>query len=268
MTMNSLPPVSCICLTYGRPHLLEEAIASFLQQDYAGEKELIVLNDYEQQTLSFAHPEVRVINLPKRVRTVGEKMNMAVALAAHDLLFVWDDDDIYLPHRLTFSVQQFDPEKGFFKPEKAWLWNNGVLSGPVGNFFHVGSCWSRRLFDAVRGYPPEGSGYDQVFETRLGKAFPGALKVYDIKPEEIYYIYRWGGIGSYHMSTFGAYRPNANIGQQEVEAYVRKRADQGQIRHGLIELQPAWKSDYSALVADCMQSLSRNQASLTQEVTM
>ncbi len=266
--MDALPPVSCICLTYGRPHLLNEAIASFLQQDYAGEKELIVLNDYEPQTLSFAHPEVRVINLPKRVRTVGEKMNMAVALAAHDLLFVWDDDDIYLPHRLSFSVQQFNPAKGFFKPRRAWLWNSGVLSGPSENLFHVASCWSRRLFDAVRGYPPEGSGYDLVFEARLSKAFPGAIKVADIKPEEIAYIYRWGGIGSYHMSTFGDYRPNANIGQQEVEAYVRKRADQGQIPHGLIELQPAWKSDYSALVAASLQTLSRDQAPHKQEVTM
>jgi cellulose synthase/poly-beta-1,6-N-acetylglucosamine synthase-like glycosyltransferase len=42
--MENQPPVSCFCLTYGRPCLLEEAIHSFLQQDYAGPKEMIVLN--------------------------------------------------------------------------------------------------------------------------------------------------------------------------------------------------------------------------------
>ena len=36
------PGVSCICPTYARPDLLEEAIQSFLLQDYPGPKELIV----------------------------------------------------------------------------------------------------------------------------------------------------------------------------------------------------------------------------------
>lgn len=266
--MEHTPAVSCICLTYARPELLEEAIASFLQQDYSGPKELIVLNDYDQQMLAFEHPEVRVVNLPRRLRTVGEKMNMAVALAAHDLLFVWDDDDIYLPHRLTFSVQRFEPEKGFFKPNKAWHWNSGALSGPATNFFHAGSCWSRRLFDAVQGYTAEGSGYDQSFEARLKHKFRHATNTYDIKPEEIYYIYRWGGIGSYHMSVFGAYRPGDNIGHQQVEEYVRRRADEGRIPHGHIQLQPRWRSDYQKLVADYIRSLSVDQAHQLQEVSM
>jgi hypothetical protein len=47
---------------------------------------MIVLNDYADQILTFDHPEVQVINLPRRFRTVGEKMNAAAALASHDLL--------------------------------------------------------------------------------------------------------------------------------------------------------------------------------------
>ncbi len=79
--MNDHPAVNCICLTYGRPEVLEEAIESFLQQDYSGHKELIVLNDYAEQTLIFDHPEVRVINLPRRCRTVGEKMISIICIA-------------------------------------------------------------------------------------------------------------------------------------------------------------------------------------------
>ena len=45
------PKVSCYCPTYGRTSFLEEAIYSFLNQDYDGEKELIILNDLEDQTL-------------------------------------------------------------------------------------------------------------------------------------------------------------------------------------------------------------------------
>ena len=58
MTIH-LPPVSAMCLTYGRPHVLEEAIHSFLKQDYLGPKEMIVLNDCDQQVLLFDHPEVK-----------------------------------------------------------------------------------------------------------------------------------------------------------------------------------------------------------------
>jgi hypothetical protein len=47
----SLPTVSRICLTFGRPRFLEEAIESFLRQDYPGEAELIVLNDLPRRNL-------------------------------------------------------------------------------------------------------------------------------------------------------------------------------------------------------------------------
>ncbi|HEY0603904.1 MAG TPA: beta-1,6-N-acetylglucosaminyltransferase [Herpetosiphonaceae bacterium] len=259
-TMERTPAVSCICLTYARPEVLEEAIESFLRQDYAGPKELLVLNDYPEQTLVFDHPQVRVINLPRRFRTVGEKMNAAVALASHDLLFVWDDDDIYLPHRLSFSVAHFDSKRGFFKPNQAWVWNNGALDGPTDNFFHVASCWSRQLFDQVRGYAADGSGYDLLFEERLARQFPGAITTYTIKPEQIYYLYRWSGTGSYHMSGFGYGRAGENTGHDQVEVFVQQQASRGQIRHGRIPLQPRWKTDYRQLVASYLATLAEQPA--------
>ena len=248
------PPVSCLCLTYGRVELLEEAIYSFLQQDYAGPKELIVLNDYDQQLLAFEHPEVRVINLPRRARTVGEKRNMAVALASHDLLFPWDDDDICLPHRLSLSVERFESTKGFFKASSAWLWDNGQLSGPYCNTFHGISCWSRKLFDTVRGYGATGSGEDTVFEQLLDHQFLGSTRACDLRTEEVYYIYRWLGTGSYHLSQFGDYCPDINVGQQEVESFVQQRASRDEIPLGRVPLQPGWKTDYRQLVSNTMAS--------------
>src|SRR5262249_15416406 len=245
--MMEHPAVSCICLTYGRPEVLEEGIYSFLHQDYRGRKELIVLNDYDGHHLTCDDADVQVCNVTKRFRTVGEKMNAAVALASHDLLFVWDDDDIYLPHRLRFSVARFEPTKGFFKPDKAWFWNHSALSGPATNLFHVGSCWSRALFDAVRGYVAEGTGYDQVFERRLAQHFPGSTTPYEITPADIYYLYRWAGTGSYHMSGFGVYQAGHNVGHQDVEAFVHHQAQQGHIRHGHVALQPQWHTDYCHL---------------------
>lgn len=264
--METNPPVSCFCLTYGRPRLLEEAVYSFLQQDYTGPKEMIVLNDYPDQVLTFDHPEVQVINLPKRFRSLGEKLNAAVALASHDLLFVWDDDDIYLPHRLSFSMAHFEPQKGFFKVKAAWLWSHGVLSGPLHNHFHAASCWSRDLFDAVRGYPADGSGCDQIFEKRLAISFPGSAQPWDVKSEEIYYVYRWAGTGSYHLSCQGGSRVERKGRYSEVAAFVEQQANEGEIPRGHIALQPCWRADYRQLVSLQIAALAERRGEGEKEV--
>jgi hypothetical protein len=146
-------------------------------------------------------------------------------------------------------MAKFDRKKGFFKPDKGWIWNDGKLIGPTKNRFHVGSCWSRKLFDGVRGYVADGTGYDLVFERRLAQQFPGSTEPYDIKPEEIYYLYRWAGTGSYHLSEFGDFKPGENVGHNEAEFFVRERANRGAVRHGRVPLEPHWKSDYRQLVS-------------------
>ncbi len=238
------PPVSCICPTYGRVALLEEAIESFLRQDYPGEKELIVLNDYGEQTLCFDHPEVRVINVPQRVHSLGEKYKMAVGLASHDLLFVWHDDDIYLPHRLSYSVVHLGDERSFFKANSAWSWNEGQVSGPDKNIFHGGSCYRRQLFNEVQGYPHVSHHYDVEFEQRYNLAAPTKFHVQSVNPRNVYYLYRWQGTNAYHFSTMGT----DDEAYQEVEEQVVQQAARGDIPQGQIQLRPRWQSDYGALV--------------------
>lgn len=264
---NNQPPVSCFCLTYGRPRLLEEAIHSFLRQDYAGKKEMIVLNDYADQTLELDHPDVHVINLPKRFRTLGEKMNAAVALTSHDLLFTWDDDDVYLPHRLSFSVARFDPGKGFFKADAGWLWSNDRFSGPVHNRFHAASCWSRDRFEALGGYAADGSGTDAIFEGQLEAHFPGSIEPWAVTPEEIYYVYRWAGTGSYHLSVQGGVRVGRNGKYAEVAAFVEQRANEGEIPRGSIALQPCWRTDYQRLVSIQIAALAERRGEGEKEVS-
>jgi hypothetical protein len=187
---------------------------------------------------------VTVVNLPRRIRTLGEKHNAAVALASHDLLFVWDDDDIYLPHRLTFSVERYDERKGFFKPRKAWFWNDGRLSGPEENVFFAASCWSRELFERVRTYAPMGLGHDTEMEARFEEATTGSTAPYDIQPKDIYYLYRWGGTGAYHVSGYGQDQ------YQAVAASVQEKAELGLIPLGDVDLTPHWRVDYTALVRE------------------
>jgi len=100
------PKITVICLTYRRPELLEEAIQSFLMQDYAGEKELIIVNDEPEQELVFDHPQVKIHNCDVRAPALNVKHNYAVSMATGNLITIADDDDIYLPHRLTTIASQ------------------------------------------------------------------------------------------------------------------------------------------------------------------
>ena len=219
--LHNPPPVSCICPAYGRVDLLEEAIYGFLQQDYPGQKELIVLNDWDEQTLVYGHPEVRIVNMPRRFHSVGEKFNALAALASHDLIFVWPDDAISLPHRISFTVSQLQPTHRFFNANTAWIWNNGQLTRLDQKAFHGASLWRRDLFVGVRGYPHIGPGHDSSFEQLCRDHAPASVYVQATTPEDAYYIHREAGVGPH---------------------------DSG--RQGLIELKPHWNADYLALVRD------------------
>ena len=82
-----LPGISCYCSTYGRPQaLLENSIQCFLDQDYAGPKELVILNDFSEHDLVFDHPEVRIINLKERIKPLGRKFNMNIDLCSYGIV--------------------------------------------------------------------------------------------------------------------------------------------------------------------------------------
>ncbi len=233
---SSLPRVSCQCITYGRTTLLDEAVECFLRQDYPGEKELVILNDLPTLRLHFEHPEVRVINLPYRMRTIGEKRNACVALGTGEIVFVWDDDDISLPHRISYSLARMTNHR-YYKADKIWYWTSGKLKGlPHKSVCHPMGCWSIEFFGEVGGYPPMQSGQDAVLEKR----FKGPdRRVEPTDPTDVYYIYRFPGTGSYHLSSSGYGK-----GYEETARYVERSGIGGDY-----EIKPQWRQDYPGMVA-------------------
>jgi glycosyltransferase involved in cell wall biosynthesis len=230
---------SCLCLTYGRPFLLEEAIESFLRQDWDGPKELIVLNDHPFQELVFRHPEITIVNLNSRIRSLGEKRNFSISLAKYDRLLVWDDDDIHLPWRISETMQGLD--KGpFFKCPVSWLWEEkqGGTEKTLrrsDSGFHCASAFHRSVFDGIGGYGCINAGEDQDFERRM-RQHPNLGRHWhcELLPlDRVYYIYRWHR--HYHASH------TANLDQ--IEPIVRE---------GIYRLSPNWSSDYCREVADLL----------------
>lgn len=221
------PPVSCICPAEGRVELLEEAILSFLRQDYPGPKELIVLNDVPGQTLVYDHPEVHVVNVPRRFHSAAEKHNAAVALASHDLILPWPEDDICLPHRLSFTVAHLEPRAVLWKADKVWLWNGVELAGSEPEAPHGGSCWRRETFVKVQGYTHSAADFAGGFEALCAGEGPGAVQLQAVEPDEVYLIRRGEALN-------GQDHPGAEIPR------------------GRIQLRPRWARDYGALVQELL----------------
>jgi hypothetical protein len=232
------PLVSCICPTYGRPpryqHLLEEAVESFLRQTYPN-KELIVLNDCPGQELICDAPGVRVINIPERFPTLGEKYNAAIALARGDLIAPWEDDDISLPWRLSLSVERLG-DAGYFNPVRYWFLDHAGLhfDHPMG-YGHNHSLFTRQAFETVGGYPAVSGHQDAEMDSALqssvawvGPKTPGQ----EVLPRhEWYYIYRWG-VSPVHLS-----------GDGSPESFYRKFGEQ-RFKKGRFVLHPHWRVDY------------------------
>lgn len=240
--------VSCLMLTYNKPPkstvLVDEAIECFLRQDYPL-KELIILNDTPGQTLKLQHPypDVHLINLPRRVRTLGEKVNVAAALSYGDLMMRWDDDDIHLPWRISYTVKNIG-NADYWKPARGWWSSNGKLELIAG--FMGACCFRRDAFNKIGGYPAVGVGEDQQFEARLHQA-GCSTKIHQVADDEAFYIYRWG-TGSIHVSGYGN------------EGY--EKCGTTEIVRGEYNLRARWLLDY---VDNVKQTIYRSISNRTGE---
>lgn len=242
-----MEPISCVCLTFARPHMLEEAIESFLRQDYPGGKELVILNDFDRQVLHFDHPEVKVINAPSRFATIGEKRNAAVAACSHDLIAVWDDDDICLPNRLSHSMQSYDPDVRFYKSDSAFMLWFGEIKELIAQRPHGASLWHRSLFSEVGGYAELDSGEDKDLEERFWRLMP--YREFPIETVDVYYIYRWCGSGSYHLSMPPIVSDPNMTPHERILAYATYEVGKGRLPTGDIELRPNWSADWPAVAS-------------------
>jgi len=239
------PLISCKCITYGRVHFLEEAIESFLKQEYSGKKELIIVNDYPKQNLVFNHPEIKIYNLDKTFKTIGEKENFAVNKCSGNLIAVWDDDDIALPNHLE-NIAKYMKNNDLLHWGKAIFMNDDKITDITG-VGNSGIVYTKKVWEEVGYHPHENAGYDMTFVFKIkSKKNP---KVITAMPEnnEVSWVYAWGGRG-YHMSGQGTDTNNRpNVIQRHSE-YIEEQVMLGNIPTGLINLKPKWKQDYVNLL--------------------
>jgi glycosyltransferase involved in cell wall biosynthesis len=252
--------ISCLCPTYGRcpdyQWLLEEAIESFVRQTnlYMGMEhaELIILNDCPSQELVLDQVvidgrlrpdfQIRIVNLPYRLPSLGDKFNMLVAMARGDLLVPWEDDDISLPERLVQAFYMMRDGIDYWKPPQVWFLQHGmapVWKHNVGVRHHA-SIFTRDAWRRFGGYPRASGNQDAIMDSKLMDCrhqiehFPAG-----IPPAEWQYIYRWG------------VSPNHLSGNSDCEAAWRAEALKPR-QAGRFILRPHWRQDYSALTRQAL----------------
>lgn len=260
--VNDTPFVSCLCPTYNRyptnRHLLEEAVESFLQQDYPAElRELIILNDTPGQELICNAPGVKVHNSPTRYNSLGEKRNALVAMSQGKILLPWDDDDISLPIRISQAVfymkvvntLTIKPDKPiYWNPYHYWYWEGSRLVYPNTIGYGHNCCAYTR--DLKVEYFHTSGNEDAMFAQQVGKLnHRGTIDVtngqFCVHPLEFPYIYRWN-VSPHHLSG----RADTNRHYKDIGS----RAIMG----GTFEIFPRWTMDYRELVTAAVKAYHDN----------
>lgn len=185
--------ISVVTLTYKRKNLLEEAIYSYLSQNFEEESEMIVVNDCKDVTYNFDHPNVKIINCNKRFSSVGKKLEYGMKNCKYDHIYMLDDDDLLAPWGLAVAKQHIkeNPNFDIYKCAYHYFFLNNKFTHITGNV-NTGNCYTKQYINRIE-FPDHGQGYDlEITFNRGGKIYIGDLKRYSM-------IYRWG-MNTTHIS--------------------------------------------------------------------
>lgn len=244
----TLPYISAICVTYGRVSRLREALACFAQQDYAGQRELIIINSFPQQQLSTAVPNVRMFNCEQRPMSLSACRNLAIANAKGEVIVVWDDDDLYLPHYLTVIGEAYaESEADWVRLNPVWYSEQWKIKKPFSTWINSVS-FRKTAWEKVGRYPRDLSvGEDQAMWSRLSKECKGVTV--ELKPEEIPVIYSWAN-SVHHISGQGWDKPGRTNAYERSRIELEHRVTRGQEPIGKIVLEPQLEHDPVAMVKE------------------
>jgi glycosyltransferase involved in cell wall biosynthesis len=180
-----------VCITYGRLPYLGKMLSSFLEQTY-DDKHLVVVNDDVNVQLCCRHENVSVLNCNKRL-SVAEKRNLGAVYGKFDIVFPWDDDDVFFPKRMEHHIKQYeDPNVNAYRNYSCYILYNSRFctdEGGINNKSYKKSEWYK-----CGGYESDGPiGEDMNLHTKLT-----GFKL-ESNPEERDFMYGFSN-SNYHLS--------------------------------------------------------------------
>lgn len=240
--MTTWPFISCAMVTFARTSLVEEAVYSFLGQDYPGKKELVILNDYPRQTLIFDHPEVRIINQNPRLKSLGQSRNVCTSACDGEIVVYWDDDNIFLKDWLKFVAKSMvDVDYFQFRP---YFYAEGWTIKKISNSAQACIASTKSAWCKIGGFKEMNSGEDKQWNRDLRSHGLHGRRVDEVPPEDMQFIYRWGH-NAIHASGKGPDTEHMN-GHARFGAWADEQDRRGLIPRGDVLLRPHYKTDWEA----------------------
>lgn len=258
----SLPGISVLVPTYGRTHLLGEVVESYRRQDWGGPSELVIYNDLREQFLSVKvdlppNKKIRVYNAEKRDSTLGDKRNNMLGMSQYPIVTYWDDDDIYLPHRLSLSfILMHSYTDGVVTPRpatreyKEWhLYDNGVMILRFARPFGTMTCL-KSVIQEVGGFPSLERLQDVALTNKLVRAKKlSNLPQVDWIPSTIYRLHshlKGGHVSDVLLKVISEEQEyeNNEIIRSHMIASTSARLALGEEPTGEVEIHSRWDRNY------------------------
>ncbi|MFD5213475.1 glycosyltransferase family 2 protein [Microbacterium sp. NPDC058345] len=107
---KALPSVSVVIPAHKRPVELRAAIAAVVTQDYAGPVDVVVVFDRAEPDLTLTADGSRPVRVLSNQRTAGlaGARNTGILSSSGELVAFCDDDDVWLPEKLSRQVTLLD----------------------------------------------------------------------------------------------------------------------------------------------------------------
>jgi glycosyltransferase involved in cell wall biosynthesis len=174
----SLPLISCLCVTRGKPEKLRRAIDCFFAQKYSNKELVVVYEDDDPATHLVAQSLIsagRADLIAVRARTspkmmLGELRTLAVERSRGEYFCQWDDDDWYHNERLLLQLAALSSSRS-----RACILTHWLMFDEM---HHQAYCSHRRLWEgsilcrkdvatSELQYPAEAKGEDNIFTQGL-----------------------------------------------------------------------------------------------------
>jgi glycosyltransferase involved in cell wall biosynthesis len=219
--------ISILTLTYQRHQFLEEAIQSYLLQNWR-HSEMVILNDSPEVEYVFDHPQVKIINLKERFSSVGKKLEYGFTQCLSQWIYRLDDDDLLSPYAkevVEGNVTMY-PHKDVLRCQKHYFMSNNKFEG-YGDSINNGNCYNWDYIKRVGKFIDKSIGEDDWL------TFHNNGDIYTNQSDKYSMIYRWG-MPTYHISAMGNKPP------EEINNLTDKRNTET----GVIRLEPKFREDY------------------------
>jgi glycosyltransferase involved in cell wall biosynthesis len=231
--------LSVLTLTYQRRHLLEEAIESFLRQDFTGESEMVIVNDSAAVEYICDNPKVRIINLKTRFASIGEKLKFGFSQCRYDYIYRLDDDDLLAPCALRNSWDDIAEHPGYdiYRSDGHYYFEHNKLKG-ISSSVNNGNVYTKKYLSRIN-IPNRSFGEDSEM------TFGYNARIYISRREQKTMIYRWG-MDTYHVSGMG------NLSNSRIREWTDRIVADDASRNtshteeGRITLHPHFDEDYYA----------------------